>query len=332
MKRKLVFERAMLGLLVGCVAAYTGFVIQNPVERKAAISNPALLAEAYEAAAVITDAGKALAPRPVEVVPLTKNDPSQALNYSLAPVSTGETVVPRIFLTSLPGEIDKVRETAERKKLFFKSVLPLVLQVNEEIAKDRKRLWDIRFRRNLGLKIDALDRLWLDSMAEQYGVRHGDIDGLLARVDIIPPSLALAQAAEESGWGRSRFAKEGNALFGQWTYSAQHKGIKPSERDEGATHRIRAFDNLAHSVRAYMQNLNSHRAYRGLRKMRQQMRAKGSPLDGFLMAGTLTRYSARGENYVMALRSIMEVNGLAAFDDARLHGANLPKALRKPFI
>ena len=322
----------MLGLLVGCVAAYTGFVIQNPVERESSAPRSAMVAEAYEAAATITAAGRYLAVTPVEMVRLNKNDPSHALNYSLAAVSKGETVVPRVFLTSLPGDITKSSVVEKRKNLFFKSVLPLVLKVNEELAAERTRLWDIRYRRNLGLRIDAVDQLWLDGMVEKYGVQRDDIEALLKRVDMIPPSLALAQAAEESGWGSSRFAKEGNALFGQWTYSSSDKGLSPMEREEGETHRVRAFDNLAQGVKAYMMNLNTHRAYRKLRSLRNRMRAKGSPLDGYLLAGTLTRYSARGEDYVVALRAIMEANGLAAFDDARLHGTGLPEAARKPFI
>jgi len=322
----------MLGLLVGCVAAYTGFVIQNPVERESSAPRPARLAEAYEAATTITAAGKYLAATPVKVVPLTKNDPALALNYSLASVSKGETVVPRIFLTSLPGDIGKTRVVAKRKALFFKTVLPLILKANEELATERTRLWDIRYRRNLGLKVDALDQLWLDGMTEQYSVKRDDIATLLKKVDVIPASLALAQAAEESGWGSSRFAKEGNALFGQWTYSSRHKGLSPIEREKGEKHRVRAFDNLAQGVKAYMRNLNTHRAYRKLRNLRSRMRTKGSPLDGYLLAGTLTSYSARGEDYVVALRSIMEVNGLATFDDARLHGSSLPQAARKPFI
>lgn len=332
MKRTLVFERAMLGLLVSCVAAYTGFVIQNPIERPTGSEGSAMLAEAYEAAATITAAGRYLAKTPVEVVPLKETDSHWALDYSLASVSKGETVVPRIFLSSLPDDIDETPEVAERKEMFFKTVLPLVLKANEELAADRRRLWKIQYRSRLGLKVDALDQIWLDGLAQSYGVRRNDIAALLDKVDVIPPSLALAQAAEESGWGRSRFAKEGNALFGQWTFSDKHMGLDPEERDDGETHRVRAFENLTQSVKAYMKNLNTHRAYRGLRILRSNMRSKGSPLDGYLLVSALTRYSARGDDYVVALRSLMEANGLSAFDDARLHGATLPKAKFKPFI
>ncbi|MCH8237905.1 MAG: glucosaminidase domain-containing protein, partial [Proteobacteria bacterium] len=137
----------------------------------------------------------------------------QQLGYDLERVRTGESGVPRLFLASLPGDLKDIRESRVRKTLFFKTVLPLVLQVNEEILRDRRRLWKLHFRLGLNQKLKAADRLWLIMMAERYGVKRGDVASLLQRVDIIPPSLALAQAAEESGWGTSRFVREGNAVF-----------------------------------------------------------------------------------------------------------------------
>ena len=245
-----------------------------------------------------------------------------AMGYHFDKVAAGELSVPRLFLTSLPGDIAKVPENKDRKALFFSSVLPLVLQVNEEIQGDRKRLWKLRYLARVGNKLGAADRLWLDVMSERYKIKSrnltDDIDTLIGRVDVVPPSLALAQAAEESGWGTSRFAREGNALFGQWTFGSQDKGLVPQGREAGKTHRIRAFATLTDSVRAYALNINTHRAYRDFRKTRAVVRRQGVPLDGRLLAGRLISYSERGEAYVSSLRGLIDSNGLQRLDDVRL--------------
>jgi len=244
-----------------------------------------------------------------------------AMGYHFDKVITGELAVPRMFLASLPDDISKVRENKQRKELFFSLILPLVLQVNEEILVDRKRLWKLRFQARIGKKSTAADRLWLEVMTERYRIKPGNpvknIDTLIQRVDIVPPSLALAQAAEESGWGTSRFVREGNAIFGQWTFD-ETKGVIPKGRDKGKTHAIKAFPNLTASVRAYARNLNTHRAYREFRQTRAVVRRQGGPLEGRLLAGRLTRYSERGQAYVSSLRGLIDTNNLHHLDDARL--------------
>jgi len=240
------------------------------------------------------------------------------MGYDLDSIGAGQADVPRVFLASMPEDIDTVSEARKRKRLFFKTVLPLVLQINEEIAADRRRLNELVTVGKRGEKIAPADRLWLIVMAERYKTKRGDLKTLLKRVDVIPPSIALAQAAEESGWGTSRFVREGNAMFGQWTWSKVTDGIVPNGRDEGKTHKIKAFDSLLHSVRAYARNLNTHRAYQPLRDRRSQLRNTGKALDGMKLADQLTRYSARGEQYVKTLRTIIGVNKLRRFDDARL--------------
>lgn len=239
------------------------------------------------------------------------------LDYHLDKVKSGHGLVPRVFLASLPGDLAAVPENKTRKAIFFQATLPLVLQVNEEILTDRRRLWRLRYYAALGQKPAAADHLWLSVMADRYNAEEGDIDDLISRVDIIPPSLALAQAAEESGWGTSRFAKEGNALFGQWTYSSQ-KSLKPLNRDAGKKHNVKAFTSLIDSVRAYSVNLNSHRAYKDFRHKRQSMRRQGKALDGRKLAGQLLKYSERGADYVSALRGLIDFNALAPLDAARL--------------
>ena len=249
----------------------------------------------------------------------------QQLGYDLERVRTGEAGVPRLFLASLPGDLKDIRESRVRKTLFFKTVLPLVLQVNEEILRDRRRLWKLRFRLSLDQKLGPGDRLWLMVMTERYGVERSDVASLLKRVDIIPPSLALAQAAEESGWGTSRFVREGNAVFGQWTFS-KIGNLVPARRDKDKFHNIKAFSSLLDSVRAYARNLNTHGAYRQFRRARYGLRHKGAPLDGLLLVENLKNYSQRGQEYVGTIRDLIERNKLHRLDDARLREATLTLA------
>ena len=249
------------------------------------------------------------------------------LGYDLDRVRSGEAAVPRLFLASLPGDIRHIRETGARKSLFIKTVLPLVLQVNEEILRDRRRLWNLHFQINLGKKPGPADRLWLMNMSERYGFKQISIQTLLKRVDIIPPSLALAQAAEESGWGTSRFVREGNAVFGQWTFSAT-SSLMPSRRDVDKLHRVRAFSSLLDSVRAYAHNLNTHRAYGKLRKIRNGLRLKGEPVEGLLLVDNIKSYSQRGGKYARDIRNLIKGNNLHRLDDARLHdGMPKPRSL-----
>lgn len=236
--------------------------------------------------------------------------------YDLDAVRAGDAAVPRLFVETMPQDLKDLRDVDLRKRLFFKAVLPLVLKVNERIMRDRERLWSIVAEKRLGQKLSARDKLWLAVMADRYDTDRGDIDALLKRVDIIPPSLALAQAAEESGWGTSRFTREGNALYGQWTWGDQ--GLVPGERDDGKDHKVRAFASVLRSVEAYAHNLNTHRAYRELRARRAQLRTEGQPVTGTALTDCLKRYSARGEKYVQTLDTIIEANDLSAFDQVDL--------------
>lgn len=236
--------------------------------------------------------------------------------FSLDTVTAGQNPVPRVFVAEFPHDLADTPDVSDRKAMFFKTMLPLVLKVNEEIRAERRRLWSLHTQQRRGEKLDAVDRLWLIVMAERYRVARGDVDALLARVDAVPVSLTLAQAVEESGWGTSRFAREGNALFGEWTWDGT--GIEPLNRDAGKKHRIRAFATLIDSVRSYALNLNRHRAYRGLRKARAVMRTQGETVDSRKLLGHLLRYSERGSAYVEALNHIIDINNLARFDEAKL--------------
>ncbi|MFT5486115.1 MAG: Bax protein [Paracoccaceae bacterium] len=234
--------------------------------------------------------------------------------------------VPRLFLASLPQDLRHQPRAELRKTTFIKSTLPLILHVNELILQDRERLKSLRDQAADGRVPSEQDRLWLEEMADLYGAKSAEPADLLTRVDIVPPSLAIAQAAEESGWGTSRFAREGNALFGQRAYKAHKKGIVPKKRPDGTSFRVRAFDHLIDGVKSYVHNLNSHSAYREFRKARAKMRAEQGDINGYGLAGALTRYSERGADYIKTIRVIMRANTLRAFDDAKLGRSVSPDA------
>lgn len=240
------------------------------------------------------------------------HDAFNDLGYNLSAVGSGAEV-PRVFLASLPTDLPSLDSVDLRKRVFLRTMLPLILRANERVQADRARLIDLRGKMNKSAPLSGADRAWLDQIAGHYGVKSGNMAELLRRVDIVPASLALAQSAEESGWGTSRFAQQGNALFGHTTPAGT--GMAPAGR---RLYDIRAFDTLSGAVEAYLHNLNTHRAYASLRKMRAEMRARSKMLDSSALAGTLLAYSERGQDYVETLRVIMRVNELANFDTARL--------------
>ena len=239
------------------------------------------------------------------------------LGYSLDAIRDEKIDVPRVFISALPTDFGQIRETRRRKGLFFRTVLPLVLQVNEEIERDRNRLSRLKSQIKDKKKIGPLDRLWLLVLFERYKVERYDWGKLLFRLDVIPPSLALAQAAEESGWGSSRFVHQGNAIFGEWAVKGI-KGMIPLRRDPGKVHRVKSFNTLLDSVRAYAKNLNTHRAYRKFRNERFFQRKKGGKLKGLLLAKGIEKYSERGDRYVKTITSIIKSNKLSRFDNVRL--------------
>ncbi|HEX6958110.1 MAG TPA: glucosaminidase domain-containing protein [Ferrovibrio sp.] len=231
--------------------------------------------------------------------------------------SSGQLEVPRIFLTSLPLDIADVSITEKRKRAFINVMLPHILRENERITADRQRLEGLHERLQFGGSLSQRDQAWLQQLANRYGLDEVDIDELLNRVDVIPPGLALAQAVEESGWGTSRFAQLGNAVYGQWTWNTG-SGIVPENRPDGETYEVQRFSSLENSVAAYMRNLNTRSSYREFREARAKMRDAGADLDSYSLASHLRRYSVRGEDYIRTLRSIMRSNSLDMFDGARL--------------
>ncbi|MGD9650056.1 MAG: glucosaminidase domain-containing protein [Dongiaceae bacterium] len=233
-----------------------------------------------------------------------------------------EQEVPAIFLTSLPGDMNNINVSAEKKALFVRVMLPLILAVNQNLEAVRDRLLAVASRLEAGQSLADADQAFAMKLAAQYGIAAealtpAVIGELLKRVDIIPTSLALAQAAEESGWGTSRFSIEGNALYGQQVYGAG-KGMLPGDRPEGKRYYVKHFNSLAETVASYAHNLNTHRSYKAFRDMRAQARNAGKNPDGYTLAAALEKYSERGTAYVATLRTIMKTNDLPAFDEARL--------------
>ena len=197
--------------------------------------------------------------------------------------------------------------------------MPLVIDENNKILENRKKLFKI-----LGKNFNTIgERVWLKRRFKEYKIDDGDLAKLKMRMDIVPVSIALAQAANESGWGTSRFALEGNALFGQWTWSK--KGITPADSDSNSTHKILQFQILKASVKAYKNNLNTHNAYREFREARAQLRQENKKIIGLDLTKYLKKYAANGEQYVMILDDIIKKNSLTDFDKANL----LPTKLKQ---
>ena len=220
-------------------------------------------------------------------------------------------------LTKLPKELKNIESPKKRKKLFIKIVLPLIIEENLKIRFDRKKLFEILNKNNTSSR----DKAWVELKFKQYGIKNNDLAKLKIRMDEIPVSLAIAQAAKETGWGSSRFAQEGNALFGQWTWSGE--GIKPLEVEKDKKHKVAKFKILKASVRAYQRNLNTHKTYKEFRLARAVLRDSGELLDSIILSQYLDEYAETGKKYVKILQKIIVQNNLKDFDNAKL----LPSSL-----
>ena len=241
----------------------------------------------------------------------TINELFRDTKYDLDIVRKKKIVKP-INLSLLPSEIRNIESTKKKKSLFIKIVLPLILEENNRIKVDRKKLFKIL---NKNMNSDT-EKKWLNSKFKQYGVLNKDLSTLKVRMDIVPVSLAIAQAAKESGWGTSRFAIEGNALFGQWTWSGE--GIKPAGVDSEEKHKVMKFKVLKASVRAYQRNLNTHGSYKQFRSARANMRDSDEELDSLILADFLDKYAATGKEYTKIIKQIIKQNNLKDFDKVKL--------------
>lgn len=209
-----------------------------------------------------------------------------------------------------------------KKERFFSQLIPLIAYQNKVTLESRAELLRMRLQLDQGALLSEQQQQVLSRLMKRYRLRSstGDdpaqtslIDELLARVDMVPPSLALAQAATESAWGKSRFAREANNLYGQWCFTAGC-GLVPLQRPEGMTHEVASYPSWQASVSAYFLNLNSHPAYQPLRDIRLQLRQQNERLAGQALAMGLEKYSARGTSYVESLQQIIRVNDLVKLD------------------
>ena len=233
------------------------------------------------------------------------------VDYDLRTVRRDKLVKP-IYFTQFPRDLDDLQSVKLKKETFIKIVLPLIVAENEKILDDREKLKVLKEKKFTS----DLEKQWLRQKLLEYKVKKGDFKELMYRMDMIPVSIALAQAAKESGWGTSRFALEGNAIFGQWTWSGQ--GIAPLKRESDKNHKILKFPILRASVKAYKNNLNTHKSYAKFREKRNQLREKNKRITGLALTGTLKNYAQTGSEYTKILNQIITQNRLSDFELVKL--------------
>ncbi len=233
------------------------------------------------------------------------------VEYDLGKVRIQKLVKP-IYFTQFPRDLDALQSTKLKKETFIKIVLPLIVAENERILADRGKLLKLSDKKFT----TDLEKQWIRQKLLEYKVKKGNLKELAVRMDIIPTSIALAQAAKESGWGTSRFALEGNAIFGQWTWSGQ--GIAPLDRESNKNHKILKFPILRASVKAYQNNLNTHKSYAKFRQKRLSLRIKNKKIKGLELTETLNNYAQTGSEYTKILNQIIKQNRLMDFEPVRL--------------
>ena len=242
------------------------------------------------------------------------------LNYDLDTVRDSKLVKP-IYFTRLPKDLNSIRSTKKKKETFLKILLPLIVAENEKIENDRKYLFKI-----LKQNDKPENKKWINKKYRDYKVSNRNINELIQKMDVIPISIALAQAAKESGWGTSRFALEGNAIFGQWTWKGD--GIEPLEKTGDQNHKILKFPLLRASVKAYITNLNTHNGYKDFRKKRFKLREQNKPLIGQDLIDELDNYAQTGKEYTKVLRQIIDQNDLDEFETVEIDNQKNKKQLK----
>ena len=233
------------------------------------------------------------------------------VDYDLRTVRNEKLVKP-IYFTQFPRDLDNLQSVQLKKETFIKIVLPLIVAENEKILDDKEKLKSLIDKKFT----TETEKQWLRQKLLEYKVKKSDLKELNFRMDMIPVSIALAQAAKESGWGTSRFALEGNAIFGQWTWDGQ--GIAPLKRDGDKSHKILKFPILRASVKAYKNNLNTHKSYLKFREKRNQLREKGKNITGLALTETLKNYAQTGSEYTKILNQIIKQNRLSDFELVKL--------------
>jgi Bax protein len=221
---------------------------------------------------------------------------------------------PLKMLSKLP-DFAKIADVKQKKEVFFTTLYPLIEEENKHVLKIRNAIVALQEIPFIELQPQHLD--WISETAKYYRVENQTINEntlgrLLKRVDIIPPSLALSQAAIESGWGSSRFSKKGNNLFGQWCFS-KGCGMVPSARESGKAHEVAMFASVNEAVRAYIKNLNTNSSFQKLRDKRASIRKQNGEMTGIALAQTLIEYSAEREKYISKVAKFINQNKLQRF-------------------
>ncbi len=223
--------------------------------------------------------------------------------------------VPPLILKKFPNDLHLMHSTKLKKELFFRTMLPMAMLANEEVSDQRNSLKVIFLSFDQEGSISSSQQKKLTSLLQRYRIKADPLlnpqtrELALSRVDSIPESLILAQAANESGWGTSRFAREANNIFGEWTFTPG-TGLVPEGRPEGEIYEVRRFSNLYQSVRSYIRNINTHRAYSSLREIRQRLRKNNLMVTGAELSSGLKYYSTRREAYSAEIEAMIRSNRL----------------------
>ena len=213
--------------------------------------------------------------------------------------------------TRVVPDFSEIVDVNERKKEFFAYLLPAIEEMNDRVMAQREELYRLQLKLDAGQTMLKEEQTWLDSMVAYYRVDEDSLDAqfdvLMRRVDIVPSTLVLIQAANESGWGTSRFAREGLNFFGQWCWT-EGCGIVPAARPAGQSYEVRQFESMEASVEAFIRNLNTHFAYKDLREMRLQERESDDTVTSGTMTAGLMSYSERGQDYIDELNQMIRIN------------------------
>ena len=220
------------------------------------------------------------------------------------------------YPSTLP-DFSAINDVRTKKHMFFSYMLPKIRQANDQILANRRLLMMIRDDLATGDALDEEDIQFVTSLKARYKINqqtnlHSTIDDLLIRVDVVPESLVLAQAANESGWGTSRFARQANNLFGVWCFS-KGCGLTPKNRDEGLTHEVAKYESVQEGIIAYVHTINTNSAYIDLRHMRATTRSEDLQFSGHALAEGLLKYSSRGIDYVREIQQLIRVNDLQKY-------------------
>lgn len=222
--------------------------------------------------------------------------------------------------TSLPPLAD-ISHIPDRKQAFVDLLLPMIREKNANLLSLREALLQMQSKIEQSESLSKEERKHLRMLASRYDLEISSrarlIERLLHRIDSLPESMVLAQAAAESGWGTSRFAREANNLFGQWCYS-EGCGLVPNNRREGARHEVKSFDSVEAAVDSYYHNINTHRAYAALRELREAIRSEARTPGGVELVSSLLKYSERGEAYVHELQELIRYNEFERYDSENL--------------